>query len=878
MGKKLTELSIKHPKLLLAFALLLTALSLIKVGDIQVDTDPENMLGADEPVRVFHNEVKERFALSDMLVVGVVNEENPDGVFNTETLRKVYELTEGAKLIDGVVVQDLMAPSTVDDILQAGMGSVSFKYLMDEPPKTREEALHIRDRIMANPMLYGTLVSEDGKAVAIYVPIERKDMAHRVSVELKKLVDHEGKGAEEYHITGLPVAEDTFGVEMFQQMAISAPLAGMVVFLLMLFFFQKLVLVISPMMVAMLTVAITMGTLISTGNTVHIMSSMIPIFLMPIAVVDSVHILSVFFDRYQHYRNRAAALREVMNELFMPMFYTSVTTMVGFASLAMTPIPPVQVFGLFVALGVGVAWLFTVLLVPAYILLFIPEKSLDNFGQASGKKGKGEGRSPLAKILRVSGASTQQRAKLYIALTMGVVALSVFGITKIEINDNPVKWFVDDHPIRVADKVLNEHFGGTYGAYLVLEPADSAGSLKGALGEVKQYFNSAAAEAKSPEALLAARDMASFSEDLAAEAEAKGDSDPAPYFKALDEELSKKFEGVEGDNYDLLDELDLMSEGLENIRLSTHIFKDPEVLRYVDDFQKTLAKDPVVGKSNSLADMVKKVYMELLEGNPDEFRIPDTSAAVAQSILSYQSSHDPDDLWHLVTPDYRNLNIWVQLKSGDNRDMEEVVTDVDKYFAANPPPGGLTHKWAGLTYLNTVWQERMVSGMLSSLLGSFLTVLILMALLFRSLLWGVLSMIPLSVTIAFTYGLIGLLGKDYDMPVAVLSSLTLGLSIDFAIHYIERARETVAERGSWYEAAREMAEAPARAISRNAIVIALGFLPLLFANLVPYQTVGLFLAAIMAISGVATLVILPSLIKVLAPFLFKKEMGRFEAK
>ena len=65
-------------------------------------------------------------------------------------------------------------------------------------------------------------------------------------------------------------------------------------------------------------------------------------------------------------------------------------------------------------------------------------------------------------------------------------------------------------------------------------------------------------------------------------------------------------------------------------------------------------------------------------------------------------------------------------------------------------------------------------------------------------------MIPLSVTIAFIYGMLGFTGRDYDMPVAVLSSLTLGMSIDFAIHYIERARELVKETGSWAAASREM--------------------------------------------------------------------------
>jgi len=131
--------------------------------------------------------------------------------------------------------------------------------------------------------------------------------------------------------------------------------------------------------------------------------------------------------------------------------------------------------------------------------------------------------------------------------------------------------------------------------------------------------------------------------------------------------------------------------------------------------------------------------------------------------------------------------------------------------------------------------------------------------LFRSPVYGVLAMIPLTITILFTYGLIGLVGKDYDMPVAVLSSLTLGLSVDFAIHFLERARSIQAETGDWKETMALMFQEPGRAITRNAIVIAIGFLPLLAAPLVPYNTVGFLMAAIMAVSSIVTVLLLPSL-------------------
>jgi len=121
------------------------------------------------------------------------------------------------------------------------------------------------------------------------------------------------------------------------------------------------------------------------------------------------------------------------------------------------------------------------------------------------------------------------------------------------------------------------------------------------------------------------------------------------------------------------------------------------------------------------------------------------------------------------------------------------------------------------------------------------------------------------------YGLIGLVGKDYDMPVAILSALTLGMAVDFAIHFLERARSSYAETGSWKASSAVMFGEPARAISRNVLVIAVGFLPLLVAPLVPYKTVGIFLCAIMALSGVVTLMVLPAILTVAERALFKPQ-------
>lgn len=880
-GHSLILFSIDHPKTISWLTALITAAILMlatlpnfwpeqfaPLPTIRIDTDPENMLSPDEPARVFHNAMKKEFSLSDIIVVGITNERNPNGVFNPQTLSHIYELTEFARSLNwpdpdrsgklaGVIEIDLLAPSTVDNIEQGGLGVVNFSWLMPKPPKNREEALNIRKRAENIPFLKDTLTSSDGKAIALYLPLTDKHLSYDIREKLLTKIDELGDVEEEFYITGLPVAEDTFGVEMFHQMAVSAPLAMLVIFLLLWWFFRRLVFITSPMIIAVVCGLSTMGLLVISGNTIHIMSSMIPIFIMPIAVLDAIHILSDFFDRYGSYQDKRQTLVHVMDELFAPMLYTSLTTIAGFASLVLTPIPPVQVFGAFIAIGVFLAWFWTITFIPAFIM-FIPEQKLTGFCKAASSE---EEKTFLTRFLIKLGVFTYNHAVLILIVTLITTGIAGYGISKINVNDNPIKWFSESHPIRVADRVMNEHFGGTYMAYLVLEAGSSTDEADFKTGILTRLIDK--------QQQMDLNEIPS-SEKVAAELRSSIEQhtgNQASLAEQLSSLVSEKLENAPDHELDAWDEIELF---LDSERQRKETFKQPNALYYLADLQSHINRIGVVGKSNSLADVVKTVHRELLLGRPEEFRIPDTSNAIAQTLITYQNSHRPHDLWHFVTPDYRKTSLWVQLKSGDNQDMTVVENAVQDYLDHNPPPYALKANWFGLTHINVAWQEKMVTGMLEAFGGSFFVVLIMMVVLFRSPSWGLLSMVPLTVTVGLIYGVIGLIGKDYDMPVAVLSSLSIGLAVDYAIHFLSRAREYTQKSGSWEKAVQPVFSEPARAIARNAIVVGVGFLPLLAAPLVPYQTVGIFIAAILFMAGISSLLILPALITLLDRWLFRK--------
>lgn len=771
MKKALIELSIRFPKLVLAVSFIITIMlgAAIPLVGLKIDTDPENMLPASVPARHDTDEMKEDFGIHDFIVVGVVDEQ---GVFNPATLQRVADLTAGILDLDGVIADDVMAPTEVDDIVTTPEGVLRVQRLIEEVPETAAGAQAVLAQIKRNPLLRGKLASDDGKAIAIFVPLESKDVAARVAGEIEAMIDH--SGTEEYHIAGIPMAEDTFGGEMFKQMAVAAPGAFLVIFLLMIYFFRNVKVVIAPMVLSLLTVSATMGLLVVTGHTVHIMSSMTPVFLIPIAVLNSIHLLSELAVRYNRIGNTADAIRATIDELFLPISYTTLTTVVGFLSLLTTPIPPVQVFGLFVGIGVAIAWLLSFTFLPAYAMLLSPE-TLRHFGQTAAESEKGGG--VTGKVLHIMRRVAIHNGKLLTVLGVAALAVSLYGLTLVEVNDNPVRWFKKSHPVRIADVVLNKHLAGTYIMHMVLT-ADEDG-----------------------------------------------------------------------------------------------VFTEPEVIQYVNDLQRELERHSNVGATSSVADVVRKVRFQLKGEKPEEAILPQSREEAAQYLFLYEmSGGDPEDLYKFISPEYDKANIWVQMHAGENQQVSAVVARADAWIADHPAPRGVVLHWAGLPYINVVWQEKMVAGMGKALAGSVLVVLIMMIGLFRSLKLGLISMIPLSAAIAMCYAFLGFSGRPYDMPVAVLSSLSLGLAVDFAIHYLQRGREIYREeKGDFEKTMFRFYEGPAHALVRNIVVIAIGFVPMFFSSLIPYITVGAFFFAIMVIAGTTTLFSLPAVLS-LSPRTFFGEV------
>jgi hypothetical protein len=287
--------------------------------------------------------------------------------------------------------------------------------------------------------------------------------------------------------------------------------------------------------------------------------------------------------------------------------------------------------------------------------------------------------------------------------------------------------------------------------------------------------------------------------------------------------------------------------------------KRPEAVRWLEGLQRQLEQLPVVGKTFSVADYVKRINQVLHDDDKKYDAVPDTKEAIGQYLFLFSMSAKPSDLDNVVDPTFQMANVWVQLKTWDAEAMRQVIQATGAYQKAHPL--AVAVKPAGIAYFNLVWNDEVLGDMVRGFVMALVVVFVILALAFRSAKWALVGYMPLLFTILIIYGVVGFAGKDFDMPLSVLSTLSLGMAVDFSIHFISRFRQRLAETGGdVQEALLWTAARPGKGIFRNAVLFAAAFSVMLFAPLTPYIAVGAFIVAMMMLSALLTILYLPALI------------------
>jgi len=249
--------------------------------------------------------------------------------------------------------------------------------------------------------------------------------------------------------------------------------------------------------------------------------------------------------------------------------------------------------------------------------------------------------------------------------------------------------------------------------------------------------------------------------------------------------------------------------------------------------------------------------------DPRPDRIPDSADAVAQYFLLYSMSGDPEDFERMVDFNYQHA----QLTARINTLSTEAVKRVMKFIHANlkKRPQGMFPLVGGFVDLLSELVDAIINGQVVSLSLSLLLVSLLVMLLFRSVVAGLLAVIPLSLSMLLLFGLMGYLGIELNIATAMLSSIMIGVGVDYTIHFLWRYRVERRAGRDPAEAVRITLTTTGRGIVFNALSVMVGFVVVLSSSFMPVKFFGFLVIVSIGTCLLGALWLLPAVCLILRP-------------
>ncbi|MEW5825568.1 MAG: MMPL family transporter [Candidatus Bipolaricaulota bacterium] len=736
----LVDWIIRRPWITLTGLLLVTAFFLAGIPRLTVDNSVDSMLPSDHPARLLYDEVNVTFGGTDVMVVALESED----LFGEPSLAQVADLTDAFGRIPGV--DEVVSLSTARR-MDGEEGTLIVRDLMDVVPGNEEARGALREYVLNQELYVNSIVSSDGRFAGIVVELLPDADDSAVYSQLMQVVG-EQENADSIFVAGGPAVNAEMTSSMKSDLVRLTPFVVLVLAAVLYLSLRTLSGVLLPLAVVLITVIWTAGLMAWLGIPMAMISTTLPVMLIAIGVADAIHILTDYRASLRSGEAKRSAIRLVVRHIGMAIVLTSVTTLVGFLSLATSPVQQVMQFGLFVGSGVMAALVITLTLIPAALEIGRGPRASDT---------KERGNRSHRGLLECLGSLVVKRHRAILAIGGVLFVLTAIGAAQLTVETNTLRFFHPATPIRQATEVVDQSFGGSENLSVV----------------------------------------------------------------------------VRGD------------------------IKSPDVLKGMLEFQARTLRLDAVGYSASIADYVTQINGALHDNDPTERVIPETRNAVAQEILLYEMSGDPTDFARVVNYNYEWARIILRMKSLSSVELGVLVESVEAQ-ASDSFGGSSVAEVTGSTYLFKVLTDLLVHGQMLSLVVSLLGVALVVGLIFRSVRFGLLSMIPLGFTITFDFGVMGWLGIPLDTATTMLASIAIGIGVDYTVHFLSRFRRARSEGHEVAAAVAVTIQTTGKAIAFNVFAVAAGFAVLLLSSFGPIATLGAMVALSMGISGLAALTLLPT--------------------
>ncbi len=742
---------------------------------------------------------------------------------------------------------------------------------------TKTDVELLKHRVRSWKFYSGAIVSYDEKNALILVKTVPNILSKEISRlygYIKTILNEETAKVKDIkvHIAGEPTAIVLMGKGMADDLQTLFPFVVILVIIFLYLSFRHIRGVILPLVTVILSVIWTIGFMALTGIPLSVMATTIPTLLVAVGSAYGIHLINDYYMAVDRGVDKEFAIKNTLKKVGLAVILAGLTTIIGFTSNVFNEIVPIREFGVFAGLGVFFALIISMTFIPALLRVGkIPKKFIEK-KQGSNSTVDGDAH----KILEALGRSTYNKRWIYIAVLFIVIVFSIIGSFKIVADMDNIKFFKKHTSLRKSDIFLNKNFGGTNTVLLIYKVRQKYfENLKNEYMELQKKYQ---------DLKFGSSGNSSGDENYEnAKPKNQGEGNADPDDEA--EESVLKDSDSEGKNGNLA----AIKKKLDNLRNQYLAYSKgllrPEFLNKIESIQSFLAKGTdekgkelypggkKIGKIISANDMLKKFNQTMSYGDEKEYVLPSTVSQAVQYITTFHS----DNIKDYITKDYRTGRMVIQMKDSSSvvaeNIMKQVKTQIQKQFPMGKfkqgnyitKNGDYEFIFSGLGMVKQEVNNIIVDGQRRSIIFSLLAVFVIILIAYRTLAGGLISMIPLGVTIMVNFGVMGFFGIDLNASTALVASIAIGIGVDYTIHYINTFRAEAKNTQDIEEVIEHTTSHSGRAILINAISVTAGFLVLIFSNFNNIVHMGVLVAITMGVSSIASITIIPALLSVTKP-------------
>jgi hypothetical protein len=475
---------LKNPKTVFVL-LIITILSFGYYSkDFRLDASSETLLIEGDPDLAYLKEVTDRYGSKDFLILTYTPNE---GMVSDNSINNLLSLKYKIQSLNWVhsviTLLDIPLLSNSEAPLQERLES--FKTLKDEGVD--------KDRgfkeILNSPVFRNYVISEDGNTSGIIVNIKEnkkldnienlskaeieaykdklKKQNHENIIEIRQVIQSYGDVGKIY-LGGIPMIADDMMTFIKSDIVVFG--LGVLLFIIatLWFVFRKLIWIIVPISSCLFSVVIMMGLLGILGWKVTVISSNFIALMLILTMAMNIHMSTRFLQLRKDFpdKNNFEIITLTTNKMFWPIIYTVLTTVFAFLSLIFSGIKPIIDFG----------WMMTFGLITSFIITFTLLPTLLNFAPTKNISIKKEQDSKITTFL---GSVSLNNKNTIFGITGIVIILSIFGISKLEVENSFINYFNKDTEIYKGMKLIDEELGGTTPLEIILKfPAKEEGKKK----------------------------------------------------------------------------------------------------------------------------------------------------------------------------------------------------------------------------------------------------------------------------------------------------------------------------------------------------------------------------------------------------------------